>query len=77
MELAKQHSKSAMDAKRLRKMRVWISARSSSHLASWRAQMAMRDAVSMGEDISGSKNVASVMSRGRSGSTLWEMKYGE
>ena len=39
--------------------------------------MAMRDAVLMGEDISGSKNVASVMSKGRSGLMPWEMKYGE
>ena len=66
-----------MDAKRLRKTWAWISARSSSRLASWRARMAMRDAVLMGEDISGSKNVASVMSKGRSGLMPWEMKYGE
>ena len=69
IEWATQCSKLATEAKRLHMMRSWICCRSSSHLASWRAQDAISEAVSSLVVISGTRKVTSMMSRGRSGST--------
>ena len=61
-------SKSAMEAKWLHMTCSWICCRSSSHLASGRARDAISEAVSSLVVISGMRKVASMMSRGRSGS---------